>query len=472
MTEKRESGGGPWLAIVIIAIALATMLLAGCTVGPDYKRPELDLPGDFGVAQAPLPPAERWWTLFNDPVLDQLVEEALAANHDLKAAAARVEQSRAQVAITRSDQLPSAGIEASHSRSRTSALGSVPLPPDLLETNDNRLVLRLSWEIDFWGQYRRASEAARAELLASEAGRDAVRASLVGEVVRGYFALHALDLRVDVVQRTLESRRKTLELQKMRFDAGVASEVEFRQAESDLRTTEALVPTLRQARATQQGALAILFGRSPREVYQGVVASGNPLTPAAIEVPAGMPSDLLLRRPDLRQAEAQLQAANARIGVARAAYFPKISLTGFYGGESQALGDLFLGPARTWSLGAGLLQPLFAGGQIKGGVDLADARTREAAELYQKAVANAFREVRDAIAAQANLREAALAQAERERSLARTLELQRLRYDNGTVSLFEVLDTERQLLLARLEQIDAERDRRDAIAELYLALGA
>ncbi|MGZ5073586.1 MAG: TolC family protein, partial [Usitatibacter sp.] len=134
MTEKRESGGGPWLAIVIIAIALATMLLAGCTVGPDYKRPELDLPGDFGVAQAPLPPAERWWTLFNDPVLDQLVEEALAANHDLKAAAARVEQSRAQVAITRSDQLPSAGIEASHSRSRTSALGSVPLPPDLLET--------------------------------------------------------------------------------------------------------------------------------------------------------------------------------------------------------------------------------------------------------------------------------------------------------------------------------------------------
>ncbi len=472
MAEQRESGGGPWLAILIIAIALATMLLAGCTVGPDYKRPDLDLPKDFGVAQAPLPPAQRWWALFHDPVLDRLVDEALAANHDLRAAAARVEQARAQVAITRADQLPSAGIEASRSRSRASSLGSVPLPPEAIETNDNRMVLRLSWEIDFWGQYRRATEAARAELLATEAGRDAVRASLVSEVVRGYFALYALDLRTDVVERTLESRRQTLELQKMRFDAGVASEVEFRQAESDLRTTEALVPTLRQARVAQQNALAVLFGRTPREIYEGGVDSGTPVTPDAIEVPAGMPSDLLLRRPDLRQAEAQLHAANARIGVARAAYFPKIALTGYYGGESQALGDLFSGPARTWSLAAGLLQPLYAGGQIQGGVDLADARTREAADLYQKAVANAFREVRDAIAAQANLREAALAQAGRERSLARTLELQRLRYDNGTVSLFEVLDTERQLLLARLEQIDAERDRRDAIAELYLALGA
>lgn len=472
MAEQRESGGGPWLAILIIAIALATMLLAGCTVGPDYKRPDLDLPKDFGVAQAPLPPAQRWWALFHDPVLDRLVDEALAANHDLKAAAARVEQARAQVAITRADQLPSAGIEASRSRSHASSLGSVPLPPEAIETNDNRMVLRLSWEIDFWGQYRRATEAARAELLATEAGRDAVRASLVSEVVRGYFALHALDLRTDVVERTLESRRQTLELQKMRFDAGVASEVEFRQAESDLRTTEALVPTLRQARVAQQNALAVLFGRTPREIYEGGVDSGAPVTPDAIEVPAGMPSDLLLRRPDLRQAEAQLHAANARIGVARAAYFPKIALTGYYGGESQALGDLFSGPARTWSLAAGLLQPLYAAGQIQGGVDLADARTREAADLYQKAVANAFREVRDAIAAQANLREAAFAQAGRERSLARTLELQRLRFDNGTVSLFEVLDTERQLLLARLEQIDAERDRRDAIAELYLALGA
>jgi multidrug efflux system outer membrane protein len=191
-----------------------------------------------------------------------------------------------------------------------------------------------------------------------------------------------------------------------------------------------------------------------------------------VEVPAGLPSDVLLRRPDIREAEARLHAANARIGVARAAYFPSISLTGYYGGESQSLGDLFTGPARTWSLAGGLLQPLFAAGQIKGGVDLANARTREAAQLYQKSVANAFREVRDAIAAQTNLREAYAAQQEREKSLSRTLELARLRYDNGAVSLFEVLDTERQLLLARLDAIDAERERRAAIVDLYLALGA
>jgi multidrug efflux system outer membrane protein len=190
------------------------------------------------------------------------------------------------------------------------------------------------------------------------------------------------------------------------------------------------------------------------------------------EVPAGLPSDLLLRRPDLREAEARLHAANARIGVARAAYFPSITLTGFFGGESTQLSDLFSGPARVWSLGGNLLQPLFASSAIRGGVDLADAQTREAAELYHKAVANAFREVRTAIGAQANLRAAHLAQLERERALARTSELTKLRYDNGAVSLFEYLEAERQLMVARLEAIDAERDRRNAIVDLYLALGS
>jgi multidrug efflux system outer membrane protein len=455
--------------IRVLAVAL---LLTGCTVGPNYTRPQVDLPKDFGVAQAPTPPAERWWTLFNDPVLARAVDEALAANRDLKAAAERVEQARAQLRITRSDQLPSAGLEASRSRNRASQEGSFPLPPEFVETDLNRLVLRFSWELDFWGKYRRASEAARAEILASEAGRDAVRASLVGDVVRGYFALQALDRRIETVGLTMRTRAKSLELQQLRYDHGIVSELELRQVESDLRSSEALLPALRQARVRQEGALALLFGRAPREVFEAKVERGAPTLPAAFEVPAGLPSDLLLRRADLREAEARLHAANARIGVARAAYFPSITLTGFYGGESQSLGDLFSGPARTWNLAAGLLQPLYAAGEIRGGFDLANARTREAAELYQKAVANAFREVRDAIAAQANLRDAFAAQQQRERSLARALELARLRYDNGAISLFEALETERQLLLARLDAIDAERDRRNAVVELYLALGA
>jgi multidrug efflux system outer membrane protein len=456
----------------MIRVLAAALLLTGCTVGPNYTRPEVDLPKDFGVAQTPAPAPERWWALFNDPVLERRVDEALAANHDLKAAAERVEQARAQLAIARADQLPSAGIDASRNRNHASQLGSFPLPPEFVETNTHRLVLRFSWELDFWGKYRRASEAARAEIVASEAGRDAVRASLISEVVRGYLSLRSIDDRMETVVQTLRGREKALELQQLRLDAGVVSELELRQVESDVRASQALVPVLRQARVRQEGALAVLFGRTPRAVFEGRVERGQPVTPAVVEVPAGLPSDLLLRRPDLREAEARLHAANARIGVARAAFFPSISLTGFYGGESQNLSDLFSGPARTWNIAGGLLQPLLAGGQIRGGVDLANARTREAAELYQKAVANAFREVREAIEAQTNLREAYSAQLQRERALARTLELARLRYDNGTTSLFEVLDTERQLLLARLELIDAERDRRAAIVDLYLALGA
>jgi multidrug efflux system outer membrane protein len=451
---------------------LAAAFLSACTVGPNFTRPDVDLPKDLGVAQAPTPAPERWWTLFNDPVLDRLLDEALAANRDLKAAAERIEEARAQYAITRADQLPSVGIDASAERARASQDAAFPLPPEFVYSNTRRLVLRFAWELDFWGKYRRASEAARAEILASEAGRDAVRASLVGDVVRGYFALQALDRRLAALDQTLVGRNKALELQKMRMDAGVVSELEYRQVESDMRTVQALLPVLRQARVRQEGALAVLFGRTPREIYEGRVEPGDVVTPRAFEVPGGLPSDLLLRRPDLREAEARLHAANARIGVARAAYFPKISLTGFYGGESQTLSDLFTGPARTWNIAGGLLQPLFAAGQIRGGVDLANARTREAAELYQKAVANAFREVRDAISAQTNLRDAYSSQIEREKALARTLELARLRYDNGTVSLIEVLDAERQLLLARLDAIDAERDRRAAVVDLYLALGA
>ncbi len=450
---------------------LAAALLSGCAIGPDYVRPPADLPADFAARQSAAPMAERWWTLFNDPVLAALVDEALAANRDLKAAAARIEQARAQFVITRSDGLPAVGIEGTRSRDRSSErIGFAP-PPEAIESNTHRLVLRAAWEIDFWGKFRRANEAARADLAATEAGRDAIRATLVGDVVRGYFALRALDDARAVALRTLEGRRKSLELQQLRHDSGVVSELELRQVQSDVSGAEALVPQIEQRRTRQEGALALLLGRSPRAIFEAKIDRGAPQTPEGLEVPAGLPSDLLLRRPDLRQAEAQLMSANARIGVAKAAYFPSITLTGFYGGESQQLSDLFTSPARTWSIAGGLLQPVFGAGQIASGVDLADARTREAAALYDQAVANAFRETRDAIYAQSTAREIFVAQRQRESALSRALELARLRYDNGTVSLFDVLETERQLLVVRLESIDAERDRRSAIVDLYLALG-
>ncbi|HUQ28398.1 MAG TPA: efflux transporter outer membrane subunit [Usitatibacter sp.] len=449
---------------------MTSLLLVGCAIGPNYERPSLDLPEGYGVAQSVMALPQKWWTVFGDPVLDRFVDEALAANYDLKAAAARIEQARGRFLVERAALNPDAGIEGRVSRDRASALGAVQIPQEFLETTTHRLVLRASWEIDFWGKYRRATEAARAELVATEAGREAIRASLVGDVIRGYFALHALDRRLEVVARTLKGREKALELQQVRLDGGMVSELELRQVESDLRAAQALVPTIRQLRLRQEGALALLLGRTPREIYEARIDRGMPGAPT-VEVPAGIPSELLLRRPDVRQAEELLHAANARIGVARAAYLPSITLTGNFGGESQALGDLLTAPARTWSIAGGLLQPLFAGGQIRGGVRVAEARQRELEETYRKTVANAFREVRDAIAAQSNLREAAVAQRSRETSLGRTLELAQLRYDNGTISLFEILETERQLLLARLDAIDADRERRDAIVDLYLALG-
>ena len=455
-------------ALPALFIGLA---LAGCAVGPDYARPETELPKEFAASQSAVPIAENWWTLFQDPVLDALVAESLAANRDLAAAAERVEQARAQFVVTRSDQLPAVGIGGGASRDRASEKGSFPPPAESIESSTYRLVLRAAWEIDFWGRYRRATEAARADLAATEAGRDAIRASLVAEVARGYFALRAIDASLETALRTLEGRRKSLELQGLRQEAGVVSELELRQVESDVAGAQALVPLLERRRTSLEGVLALLAGRSPRAVFEAKLDRGSPATPAAVEVPAGLPSELLLRRPDLREAEARLQAANARIGVARAAYFPSITLTGFFGGESQSLSDLFSGPARTWSVAAGLLQPLYGAGQIAAGVDLADARTREAALGYQQAIANAFREVRDAIAAQGQTRDVLLAQRSREKSLARALELARLRYEGGTVSLFDVLETERLLLAVRLEAIDAERDRRNAIVDLYIALG-
>ena len=471
MTDQK-SPGGPLLAIFIIALALVIILLQGCTMGPDYKRPEVELPADYAAKQASVEAAQDWWKLFNDPALDKLEEEALAANRDLRVAAEHIVQARSQLAITRADQLPQAGVSANHNRTRSSSISSFPVPSEFLETNDNRVVAQFSWELDFWGKYRRATEAARAELVASEAGRDAVRNSLVSDVAHGYFALLAYDQRIATLDRTRQSWAEALDLQKIRMDAGAVSELEYRQIESQLRAAEAFLPTMRLTRARQESALTILLGRTPRDVFQAKVDRGNLVTPDNVEVPAGLPSDLLLRRPDLRQAEAQLHAANARIGVARAAYFPDISLTGYVGSESEALKGLFTGPARTWSLAGNLLQPLYAGGQIQGNVDLAESRTREAAELYQKAIANAFREVRDAIVAQGELREAWVKQNERELAYSRTLDLARARYQNGTINLFDLLETERQLLAARLDAIDAERDRRDAIVELYTAVGA
>jgi multidrug efflux system outer membrane protein len=454
-----------------VLAALGALALSGCiNVGPDYVRPESTLPEKWGTP-APLAAVDpAWWKLFNDAELNKLVDEALANNRDIAIAAARVEQARGQLAVVRSDQSPDVGIRGSHGRERQSQSGSFPVEPQYVVANSNRWGLAASWELDFWGKYRRATEAARADLLATEAGRDAVRATLVSDVVRGYLSIGALDRAREIALRTLEGRRIAMDLQQQRLAAGVISELELRQLEASVAAAEALVPALEQDRLRQETALAVLLGRSPREVYDVKIARGTLATPMP-QVPPGLPSEILLRRPDLRESEARLVAANARIGVARAAYFPSIGLTGFYGSESVQLSNLFTGPASAWNLVGGLTQPLWAGGQIRGGVEIAEARQQEAALQYQQAIANAFREVRNALSAQSNASEAVAAELKREKALAAALELQVLRYKGGLTNLFELLQTESDLLQARLLLIDAERLQRAAIVDLYTALG-
>ncbi|MEP7155205.1 MAG: efflux transporter outer membrane subunit [Betaproteobacteria bacterium] len=462
------------LSLVMLA------LLAGCAIGPDYKRPAVELP----AAYAPAPQgaaavnttsaaSTAWWTTYNDPVLNRVVEEALKNNLDIVQAAARVAESQALLGLSISDQLPSAYATAGRSRSRLSqavpGAGQDGIPA---ESTNNRVTLNLSWEIDFWGKYRRATEAARADLMSVEANRNGVKLTLVTQVVQGYFNLLALDAEVVAIQQAVRRGNDALGLQQKRFDAGVISEFDFQQRAAEVDSVLTQLPPLQSQRGKQERALAVLLGRTPRAILEDRFERLPTLTPVnAVVAPAGLPSDLLLRRPDLVEAEQKLAAANARIGVARAAYFPSISLTGLFGSESSALGDLFSGPARIWSFAGDLTQPLWGAGRVTRGVEVADARNDQAVAAYRNAVANAFREVQDAIQAQSSAREVNEIEQRRVTSLGKSWTLAKLRYDNGIANQLEVIDAERQLLLAEMNRLEAERALRAAVADLYKALG-
>jgi len=454
-----------------IFFALPAILLAGCALGPDYQRPSLDLPPPSPAAGLVAAPAAAlpWWSVYQDPALDKLIAEALAHNTDLSIAAARVTEAEAQFGITRADQFPSLYATAGRVRSRASQDAPNFQPGIPLESTSNKAAVNISFDLDFWGKYRRATEAARADLMAVEANRDAVRLALESGVAQGYIALLALDAQLSISQLALLRAKEQFEMQKVRFDAGVSSEFEFRQREAEYDAARAQLPPVEAARAKQERALAILLGRSPRAIIGDKIERAGTLS--APQLPAGMPSELLLNRPDVRKAEQELIAANARIGVARAAYFPSISLTGFLGSESTALHNLFSGPARTWRFAGDLTEPLWGAGRLNSQADIANARNEQAVQVYRAAVANAFREVADALAEHAKAREVAEAEAKRVASLTKAWKLAILRYDQGVSSQLDVIDTERGLLQGEFDRIAAERDLRLSVADLYHALG-
>jgi len=449
--------------------ALLAATLTGCANIETTKPPAIELPQTTAQAPANL---DRFWTLFDDAQLSALVDEAQRANLDLRLAMARIDEARAAAQLARSGYFPSVDAYFGASRNRTSNDTARQFPGPLITTTYTG-GLSAAYEVDLWGKVRNGSRAAAANLLAARYSTETVRVALAAQVASTYFSLRALDAELDVTRATLTGREENVALQRQRFDAGLANDLDLKLAEAERAAVAAVAPAIERARAQTEAALAQLLGRSAKHVFTPAVARGATIDAAlaAPEVPAGLPSDMLARRPDVRQAEAQLVAADARIAEARTAYFPSLTLTARYGGESSDLADLFSSPARVWSIAGNLLQPLVALNRIGAQVDAAQARREQAAVLYQQTVQSAFRDAHDALVAHRAAREIYTAQDERRAKLGDALKLADLRYKNGYSSFLEVLDAQRNLLDAERARVNALRDRQTALVDLYKALG-
>lgn len=444
-------------------------LASACSLAPDPAPPALAAPQGWRAAGEAAPGTidAEWWRAFGDPELDALVDEALAANRDLLTAIAVVDESRALARIAGADRLPGIDLGASSSRSRASEqTGTLPPGADATASR-HRLAASLAWEVDLFGRVRNGAEAARRRLLASESTRDAVRLAVASEVASGYFELLALDRQAAVLDETVVSRRRAEELIEARFRGGQASRLDFERARADRAAAEAERPRVERLRRAAENRLALLAGRMPGAIerQRSLVATAAPA------VPAGLPSELLARRPDVAAAEARLAAAAADVGAARAALFPAIRLTGAYGRESADLSDLFSPGAVVWNAAAGLLQPIFQGGRNRAAVAAAEARQRRAVVAYLAAAEGAFRDVEDALFGVGATRQRRAALAEQVAALASAYQLARLRYEEGESSLLEVLDVERQRLAAELGLAEARRDELAAVVALFRALG-
>lgn len=456
------------LRILLTTLTLAT--LAGCLVGPDYRRPAVETPSNWRFAESEAKDVVNtaWWEQFGDPVLNGLVLGALKENKDLRIAAARVAEYQGRYGVARGALFPSAGAGVSVGGERTTERGQVRLPASA--PNPTMLYQANvfgSWEIDLWGRLRRGTEAARADLVATEEGRRSVILSLVAAVAGSYVNLRDLDRQLEIARRTAKSREEYLRIFTLRYKAGYVSDLELSQVRSQYEQAVATIPALEREISQQEDAICLLLGRNP-----GPVARGSAIDAlVAPVVPAGLPSDLLRQRPDLRQAEQQLIAANARIGVARANYFPSISLTGLFGFESTTLAGLFTGPARMWNWSAPVTEPIFTGGTIAAEVRIAESVRDELLLNYQSAIQSAFRDVDDALVGQRKTREQLDAQSRQVAALRTYAGTARLRYENGYTSYLEVLDAERSLFDAELSYTQTTGELLQALINLYKAFG-
>ncbi len=452
----------------ILGLLAAGIFFSGCTVGPNYRRPPVEAPATWRFEEKETRSAnEAWWEQFEDPVLNELIRDALQGNKEVGIAAARVEEFMGRYGTTRAALFPQVTAGGSAGRSRLSDRLAAPTTNVQNPADNYDVFLNAYWEIDLWGKLRRAAEAARANLLASEEARRAVILTLVSSVASAYVNLRELDAEYDIAQRTAAGREKSYRLLQLRFEGGLVSEVEFFQAKSQYEEALATIPLLEKLIAQQENAIAVLLGRNPGSIPRGKTVQDLSL-PA---VPAGLPSDLLANRPDIRQAEQDLIAANARIGVARAYYFPTISLTGLFGYASTDLGNLFSGPARTWTFAAPVVAPIFTAGAVRGQVQAAEAVQRQYVLKYQQAIQEAFREVEDALIAYQRSRERLEVQTRQVQTLRGYARTARTRFENGYTSYIEVLDAERSLFVAELAQARTRGAFFQALVNLYKAMG-
>ncbi len=449
--------------IRVVQAVFLMVVLFGCTLGPDYERPVMSEPASHRSQAATVKDDQslanlQWWELFKDEQLQTLIKTAIEENNDLRLAVARVDEARAQLGLSRSELFPQVNAEGSASRGKTAGVTGNTLSTQVA----------LSYEVDIWGRLRRGTEAARAELLASEEARLAVVVGLVSNVAQAYFELRDLDLEVEIAKQTLQSREESFKLVNLRHEGGVSSELDLRKSEVEMTNTAAVIPDLERQIVQKENALSILLGRNPGAITRGKSLSDQTIPP---NVPAGLPSDLLEQRPDIRQAEQGLIAANAKIGQAKAEFFPRITLTGNLGQQSSELNDLFVGPARTWGFGPAVSLPIFDAGKRQSNLEAAEARRQQALIQYEQAIQQAFREVDDALIAHHKAREVRVQQERRLVAAKEALRLAQLRYDQGYSDYLDVLDAQRQLFTGEIELVQTQRTQLVAVVQLYKALG-
>jgi len=445
------------------ATAVLALFLAGCTVGPKYSRPSLQPPTDFYAERQITTSSEAdlaWWDLFKDPVLRDLIREALKNNYDLRTALARVEQERALAGVTRSEYFPQVGYGAS-------IYGQQDPAPLVTSHTYYAYNLNTIWEVDVFGRIRRLNEAQRAVYFGSEEAKRDIRLLVLAEVAQGYFQLRALDADLEVSRRTVKTFQDTLDIFQHKFEGGAASGLEVARAQAALANVAAVIPDLQRQIVAQEAALNLLLGHNPGPIVRGSTLSEQFDPP---DVPTGLPSQLLERRPDVREAEENLIAANANVGVAKANFFPTISLTGMFGGISPQLSELTVG-GKAWSLAGNLAGPLFTAGRLKNEYRAALAQRDQSTLAFEKTVTQAFGEVSSSLSAHQELAKAYETQLISVAAYRESVQLSTIRYDSGLANYLEIIDAEIQMYPAELSAIIYDLGRKVALVNLYRALG-